>query len=398
MSANEVEDRKLLRLSRQEMERRWALVRTYLSERRIDALVTQTTRDFHGGYTKWLTDIPSANPRTVIFHASDWMSVIDHGPMGRRRTMDGYDRDHPGVGELLTTAAVPSVHFTQTTDAEVCVHVLRSRGYKRVALVGQANAPYGFVQHLVATLEGKVEFVDATDAVDHMKAIKSEEEICILRATAALQDEVFQSVLQHAKPGMRDVEVTALARHTAERAGSEQSLFLASSAPMGRPALFATRHFQGRVIQPGDQLLLLVENNGLGGYYTELVRTLVFGKASQELRDHFEVAKEAQQEALRRLVPGALCSEVGIANDEFMIDRGHHPEPRLFGHGQGYDIVERPILRFDETMRVEQNMNFAVHPAFATSSVYVTVCDNFIIGPNGVSERLHKTPQILFEV
>lgn len=389
-------DRNLMRLTRAEMDRRWGLVRTYLTTHGIDALVTQCTRDFHGGYVKWLTDIPAANPRTVIFHASDLMSVIDHGPMGRRRVLNDSDRDHPGVGELLTTAAVPSAHFTQTTDAQVCAEVIRSRGYRRVALVGHMNAPYGFVSHLKSSLA--VEFIDGTDALDAMKAIKSEEEIAVMRATAELQDSVFNAVLAGARPGMRDVEITALARHAAEREGSEQSLFLASSAPMGTPATFATRHFQGRTVSSGDQMLLLVENNGLGGYYTELVRTIVFGKASQELRDHFAVAMEAQADAVRRLVPGASCREIGIANDQFMTTRNHHPEPRLFGHGHGYDIVERPLLRFDETMNVEANMVFSVHPAYATETVYSTVCDTFVVRPDGTKERLHKTPQQIFEI
>lgn len=388
--------RKLFRLSRPEMERRWTLVRAHMREHRIDALVVQNTRDFHGGYVKWLTDVPAANPRTVVLHAADLMTVIDHGPMGRRVVLDGDHPDHPGVGELLTTAAVPSAHFTQREDAEVCLAAIRSRGYRRVALAGHMNAPYGFVDRLMA--EEGLDIVDATDALDRMKAIKSDEEVAVMRATAALQDEVFSAVLAEARPGMRDVEVTALARYAAERRGSEQSLFLASSAPSGTPATFASRHFQGRTFAPGDQFLILVENNGVGGYYTELVRIVVFGRASDELREHFSVALEAQVDTVRRLVPGASCAEIGIANDAFMTSRGRHPEPRLFGHGHGYDIVERPLLRFDETMTVEAGMVFSVHPAYATDRVYTTVCDSFLVGPKGVSERLHRTPQQIFEI
>lgn len=392
------DDRKLFRLPAGELERRWLLARNYMREHHIDALVMQNTRDFHGGYVKWFTDIPAANPRTVIFHAADLMSVIDHGPMGKRRILDGKDGNHPGVGELLTTAAIPSVQFTQTTDAEVALGVLRARAYRRIAFIGALNAPFGFINHIRVALSGTMEIVDATDAIDQFKAVKSPAELAIIKETAALQDYVFSEVVAHAKPGMRDVEVTALARHAAERKGSEQSLFLASSAPLGTPALFAQRHFQGRTIRPGDQLLILIENNGVGGYYTELVRTLVFGRASQELLDHFEVCKEAQTETLKRLIPGASCSEIGLANDHFMTSRGHHPEPRIFGHGQGYDIVERPILRFDETMVIQPNMNFSVHPAYGTSTVYVTICDNFFIAVNGVIERIHHTPQMIFEL
>ena len=43
-------------------------------------------------------------------------------------------------------------------------------------------------------------------------------------------------------------------------------------------------------------------------------------------------------------------------------------------------------------------MVFSIHPAYGSETFYVTVCDSFLVGPRGVSERLHKTPQILFEI
>jgi hypothetical protein len=36
---------------------------------------------------------------------------------------------------------------------------------------------------------------------------------------------------------------------------------------------------------------------------------------------------------------------------------GRELEQRLHAHGQGYDYVERPLIRDDETMRLEAGMN-----------------------------------------
>ena len=60
--------------------------------------------------------------------------------------------------------------------------------------------------------------------------------------------------------------------------------------------------------------------------------------------------------------------------------RGLPPELRLYAHSQGYDMVERPMLRADETMPIAANMNFAVHPGYDTSTMWTTVCDNYIVG------------------
>ena len=81
-----------------------------------------------------------------------------------------------------------------------------------------------------------------------------------------------------------------------------------------------------------------------------------------------------------------------------MKKRGFPPELRLYAHSQGYDMVERPMLRGDETMRLEANMNFAVHPGYETPSLWSTICDNYMIEANGVGACLHKTPKQIFEV
>jgi Xaa-Pro aminopeptidase len=51
---------------------------------------------------------------------------------------------------------------------------------------------------------------------------------------------------------------------------------------------------QGRTPQAGDVYSLLVENNGAGGYYTELSRIFVLGKAPQELLHAHAAVLEAQ--------------------------------------------------------------------------------------------------------
>src|SRR3954464_14311571 len=90
-----------------ELERRWAAVRAIMAERKLDALVIQQNNDWLGGYVRWFTDTPLSNgyPRTVIFHANDLMTVIDMGPRGERRKLNGENKNHPGIGEMIFTPA-----------------------------------------------------------------------------------------------------------------------------------------------------------------------------------------------------------------------------------------------------------------------------------------------------
>ena len=50
-----------------------------------------------------------------------------------------------------------------------------------------------------------------------------------------------------------------------------------------------------------------------------------------------------------------------------------------------------PLIRDDETMAFEAGVNLAVHPAYETGSMFVVICDNYLVEESGVSECLHKT-------
>jgi hypothetical protein len=72
-------------------------------------------------------------------------------------------------------------------------------------------------------------------------------------------------------------------------------------------------------------------------------------------------------------------------------------DKRILAHGQGYEMVERPLIRHDEAMLVRENMNIGLHAAMVVKGDFMSNTNNFLIGPNG-PERLHATAQKLFEI
>jgi hypothetical protein len=80
-----------------------------------------------------------------------------------------------------------------------------------------------------------------------------------------------------------------------------------------------------------------------------------------------------------------------------MIDHGRPPESSLHCHGQGYVMVERPLVRFDETMPIAANMVIAAHPTYVTDQTYSWSCDTFLIGETE-NQRLHQFPRQLIEL
>jgi Xaa-Pro aminopeptidase len=112
----------------------------------------------------------------------------------------------------------------------------------------------------------------------------------------------------------------------------------------------------------------------------------------------FGAMVEAQDFTVRMLRPGAPCREIFAEYNAYMTARGFPPERRVHCHGQGYDNVEPPLIRSDETMTLTRNMNFGMHPTVVRKDMCVTSCDNFLIGSDGEVERLHKMPREIFEL
>src|SRR6476619_2647789 len=173
---NIMDQRLLNPISTRELERRWAAARREMAERKIDALVMQNNNDWLGGNVRWFTDTPLSNgyPRSVIFPASDLMTVVDMGARGARRKVNGDDGVNRGVGEMIFTPAFTSVAYTDEYQAELVAQELR--GYRTIGWVGSGAMPHRFVTHIERELAGRANFVDATELVDRLKAIKSEEE------------------------------------------------------------------------------------------------------------------------------------------------------------------------------------------------------------------------------
>jgi Xaa-Pro aminopeptidase len=386
-------------ISTAELERRWTAVRAAMKEHGTDVLLMQNSNEFSGGYVKWFTDMPSGNGTmtTVVFPKDDLMTVIAPGPFGLDVAPPPGDPVRRGVKRYLASPNFMGASFTTALDNENVEKALAECSGATIGLVAQGSIGHALVDHLKRGKLGNAKFVDATDLVDAIMAIKSDEEIALIRATAQLQDRAVHAAFDAIKPGMRDIEVTAVAENHTRNAGAEYGLLMAASSPIGEAVLIQPRHLQNRTIREGDQFVLLVETTGPGGYFCEIGRTCVLGKATQSMIDEFAFACEAQQYTVDRLKPGVSCAEVWNDYNDFMVRNGRPKENRLYCHGQGYHLVERPLVRFDETMPLAPRMNLAVHPMYRSKDTFTWICDNYLIGEHG-AERLHAFPQEIVEL
>lgn len=385
-------------ISDAELERRWKAVREVMQDEQVDYLLMRNDEEFIGGYVRWFTDIPARHsyPFTVILPVDEEMTLINCGP-----TPPG--EPYPpawavrGVKNRLGAPYFPSAHYTSKYDAELALGVLSEKKAATIGLVGKSYIPMNFFDYLNKHLLG-AKFVDMTDRIDQVKVIKTPEELDLIRRCAEIQDVAIDHVKKSIKPGKRTFEIHAEAQYSVMMQGSERQLILVNSAPPGIPAPFTFRRFQNRILKEGDQVSLLIEVNGPGGYYTEIARIFSIGEPSQELQEAFAIAVEAQEHTLTLLKPGAKPKDILDANNDFLTKKGYGTERRLYSHGQGYDLVERPFMLADETMKIQAGLNMTIHPAAYNDTVWAAVCDNYIVHEDGPGPCLHRTPKEIIVV
>jgi len=398
---DQVSERLQTPISTAELERRWAAVRAAMARDKIDVLLMQNNNDYMGGTVKYFTDLPATNgyPLTVVFPRDDLMTLVSMGAFGGTGNPTAMaDGARRGVKQWLTTPSFASCQYTAGYDAELAAKGLAPYAGGTIGLVGTAQMSHALVDHLQKGRFSNTRFVEASDLVDQIKVIKSAEEQALIRRTAAMQDGAMRTAFAAVEPGMRDRDIAAIAQCYSQRHGSENGIYLCASMPADTPVQFAQRHYQNRVIQKGDTVALLVEDSGPGGMYTELGRSCVVGKASAEIKDEFAFALEARKFNLGLLKPGAPAKDIFEAYNDFMRGHGRPEEKRLHCHGQGYDLVERPLIRGDEPMAIKKDMNIVCHPTYIRGHVLSWVCDNYLIGADGPGERLHAYPEAITEL
>ena len=383
-------------MSDREMKRRWSTVQTVMQEQGIDVLIAQNADQYLGGYFRYFTDLPTeqAYPMSVLFSAKGEMTTITSSSPYNPLPPAWFRR---GIGNRLGAPYFRTFHYTDLYDAKLMEAYICDHKCKTVGLIAPSLLNYKLVHYLKTALPD-VTFIDATELIDEIKAVKSEDEIQAIRRTVALHDQVLQMVPGILHPGMYEYDLRAEVNKFLISKGSEENLVMMGSAPQGTPTPKLHSFYQNRRIEDGDDLVFMIEANGGGGYYAEIVRGFCIGhQPSKELQYAWDLSRELQDFTAELVKPGSDCAEMLEIYNNKLVSYGLQPETRLFAHGQGYDLVERPAFFKGETMKVKENMFFAIHPEINTGKAFGNYCDQYLVTKDG-AVRVETTPRQIYVI
>lgn len=350
----------------------------------LDWLIATTGHPY--GYQRWLTNRTGLAGTLAAVPLRGDVILASHGDEVHTRPRDSYGVRH------LTSPAQPNI--TANTHAPLLVGPLRDSGARRVGFLGLGYLPAATYLALVKALPD-VEFIDATDLIAPIKAVKSEEELACMRRAAALHDEALSLLPGLVKPGVTGKSVMDALRQVFLAAGSGHQTMMAGSAPAGQIC-----RYEGpadRALQQGDQLAVLIEGSEPDGYYSEAMPTICLGAVPDGLRRVFDDVCEIQERLAAAARPGALPGDLLRLNDELMASKGYPPEGRLLGHSQGVDLVERPALTpKGEALVLQAGMVVSLHPTTHGATAWgYPVNMSFLVGETSTTRMLRVPQEIL---
>jgi Xaa-Pro aminopeptidase len=259
------------------------------------------------------------------------------------------------------------------------VKVLRKKGLtgSKIATdsVEGAAGGWGYRGPSLQDLLQQSKLVDGRDLVDSLRLVKSEQEIRLLRESARWAEKAHDILIENILPGAHDALIGMRASFEAltrmmRKLGARYHQLKWGLSPVvvgcrgqvGPGSAVPHAVFSKRKIRRGD---VLVTEAGVevGGYTSELERTVVVGRIGRKEEKYFDAMLRAQDAALGSFKAGTSCFQVDAAARKAVEGLGlagnlrHH-----VGHGIGIDGHEPPWLDPGDRTIMKTGMVFSCEP------------------------------------
>jgi Xaa-Pro aminopeptidase len=309
-----------------------------------------------------------------------------------------------GATELFLDSATEAERAeaeTQGISVNFAGDIARAVGARldRVANHRLAAAPRRFLPAWLAEGGRSFALADGTAMLDRLLMHKLPAEIAALRRAAQLADDAYAVFRAAVKPGRRQYEVVADIEAYLRSRGCPDNFMIIGSG--GKEVLGMTPPSERR-IAAGD-LVTTELTPAVEGYFVQICRTLVVGRASAAQRRAFDVFREALEAGIAAVRPGATAADVARAENDVFRKHGlgdyvTSKWTRVRGHGLGLFCDSKPHLLEDVDTPLVPGMALIVHPnTYHPDAGYIVLGDAVVVTEQGV-EVLGQTPRELFEV
>ncbi|MBN1380704.1 MAG: aminopeptidase P family protein [Deltaproteobacteria bacterium] len=232
------------------------------------------------------------------------------------------------------------------------------------------------------------------DLLNSMRAIKSEDEINLIKKAIDISAEALKSVEPILRPGISEMDIALELEYKMRRNGSEQVSFPTIAASGINSALPHASPGR-RKLKDGDALVIDYGAT-YRGYHSDETWTCFIGHADDKQKEVYDIVKKAHDRALGELRSGINAKDVDAIARSYIADSGFDGFfPHGTGHGVGLDVHETPRIAVTSDTVLKAGMVVTIEPGIYIPDLWGIRIEDMALIKEDSCEILTKTPKNL---
>ncbi len=262
-------------------------------------------------------------------------------------------------GEILTWQE-------NENPSAILINLLNDKLKKHSVIAIDEMAPL-FTFDGILKANTKFKLIIADQLTKQCRIIKSKNEIALIKTAMKISLEAQKVTARILFEGISTTEVQKFLVDAHLILGAEKPP-LFNIVLFGQASAYPHGVNYEQYLKNGDMVLIDVGAE-VGGYYSDITRTYVFGDTNQFQKEIWELEKKAQKAIYNASKIGVECEKLDKAAREVITAGGLGPKyntpglPHRAGHGIGLDIHEHPYIVEGNSIKLSKGMCFSNEPS-----------------------------------
>ena len=207
----------------------------------------------------------------------------------------------------------------------------------------------------------EVTLIPQSHLVENIRKIKEDIEIEYIKKSITIAENAFLKIKPNIKEGISERKIAILLENEIKKQGSRELPFSVIVASGPNSSIPHWRN-SNRLLKKGD-FVIIDWGAEYKGYYSDMTRTFIIGRASEKQIEIYEIVNKARAEAIKSISKGIEAKKIDAGARNLIKQSGYYENfGHATGHGVGMDVHELPKINMKSEEIIKSGMVFTIEP------------------------------------